>query len=275
MGNSKLTQFLGTLYKKHGMSTTYVNGYVNTLTNCTFMCAKHGEFKNRPYNVVHQGGNTNGCKLCGRENLSCKRRQKKLYGVGINDWSDLVSVSYSKKIPEYQMWKDLLKRVYSERYHEKSPTYIGVSVDERWHSMKNFISDVSKLKNYDKALYEGWALDKDIVLFGNKHYSFDTCCFVPPEINSHFKNLKKTNGLPTGVYKNVRGKYSCDVTVDKKTLYLGSFDTPKEAFLVRKKAKKDIMIRLANKWKGIVDDVVIEKMMNFDYDEDGNLMENI
>ena len=42
MGNSKLTQFLGTLYKKHGMSITYVSGYVDTMTNCTFMCAKQG-----------------------------------------------------------------------------------------------------------------------------------------------------------------------------------------------------------------------------------------
>ena len=35
------------------------------------------------------------------------------------------------------------------------------------------------------------------------------------------------------------------------------------------------MIRLANKWNGVVDDVVIKKLMNFDYDEIGNLKENI
>ena len=221
MGNSKLTQFLGTLYKKHGMSITYVSGYVDTMTKCTFMCAKHGEFEKKPYSVAHQGKKNAGCKLCGRENLISKRRKNNLYGVGVNDWDDVVSISYSEKIPEYQMWKDLLKRVYSDRYHEKSPTYIGTSMDEKWHSMKAFVSDVSRLKNYDKALHEGWALDKDIVVFGNKHYSFDTCCFVPPEINSHFKDLKKTNGLPMGVYKTVRGKYACDVKVDKKTTYLG------------------------------------------------------
>ena len=78
MENSKLTQFLGTLYKKHGMSITYVNGYVDKMTNCTFMCAKHGEFENKPYNVVHQGSNTSGCKLCGRENLISKLRKNRL-----------------------------------------------------------------------------------------------------------------------------------------------------------------------------------------------------
>lgn len=271
MENTKfLSMHLGTLYKKHGMSIMYVDGYVDNNTACNYICSKHGEFVNVPVYITSGSKQRNGCSECASQNRQASRRKNKLYGVGVNDWDDAVSINYSKKIPEYQMWKDLLKRVYSDKYHQKTPTYVGVTVDHKWHSLKCFIEDVSKLKNYEKGLYEGYALDKDIVVNGNRHYSIDTCCFVPMEVNTQFKVLVKTNGLPKGVYKNApSGKYCCDCTTPEKTVYLGRYETPEEAFEVRKKFKQNEMKRLAKKYQGVLDERVIHKLENFDYNEDG------
>lgn len=271
MQNRYLTQFLGSLYKKHGMTVAYLEGYQGLYESCKFMCAKHGEFVAIPYNVVHNGvKTTNSCDECASENRSKVSRHKKLYNVGINDWDRVVSISSSQKIPEYKLWKDLLKRVYSEVYHRKNPTYAGTSLDNRWLSLTAFIEDVSKLPNYEKGLNSGWALDKDIIVNGNKHYSLETCCFVPPEVNCNFKQLNKGNGLPIGVYlKKGNGKFACDCKSMEKTVYLGVYDTAEEAFEVRKKFKQSVMKELADKYREVLDYRVIHKLDNFDYDYNG------
>ena len=276
MNNAKfLSMHLGTLYKKHGMSISYVSGYTDNNTACRYTCAIHGEFENIPVYITSGSKQRNGCRDCASKNYQTSRRKNKLYGVGVNDWDDSVSIGYSKKIPEYQMWKDLLKRVYSEKYHKKSPTYIGVTVDPKWHSLKGFIEDVSKLKNYEKALYSGYALDKDIAVNGNRHYSLDTCCFVPQEVNIQFKVVSKNSELPIGVYekRKVNGSsYACDCQANNKTIYLGMYPTPEEAFIVRKKFKQQEMQRLADKYRGILDERVIYKLEHFDYDENGSIV---
>ena len=132
MENTKfLSMHLGTLYKKHGMSISYVSGYVDGYTACNYVCSKHGEFVNLPVYVTGGRKQRNGCPDCSSQNRRTGRRNTKLYGVGVNDWDGNVSISYSEKIPEYRMWKDLLKRVYSDVYQQKSPTYIGVTIDKR------------------------------------------------------------------------------------------------------------------------------------------------
>jgi len=273
MENTKfLSMHLGTLYKKHGMSISYVSGYVDGYTACNYVCSKHGEFVNLPVYVTGGRKQRNGCPDCSLQNRRTGRRNTKLYGVGVNDWDGNVSISYSEKIPEYRMWKDLLKRVYSDVYQQKSPTYIGVTIDKRWHSLKCFIEDVSKLKNYQKGLHDGYALDKDIAINGNRHYSLETCCFVPPEINTQFRITSKVSDLPIGVYKKdgVNGcKYACDCRSGNKTVYLGLYQTPEEAFEVRKKFKQGVMKELAEKYEDVLDERVLHKLLNYDYNENG------
>ena len=63
---------------------------------------------------------------------------------------------------------------------------------------------------------EGFCLDKDLILFGNKIYSPETCIFVPPRVNSFF-HVKSENlrGLPHGVWGRSNGTYRSGTT--KKT----------------------------------------------------------
>lgn len=271
MDSKFLSKFLGTLYKRHGMSVSYKDGYVDGQTPCNFICSVHGDFVNKPHNVVHQGISRNGCGVCASKNRMKSHRKSLVCGVGINDWDDVVYVTANDKIPEYKMWKDMLKRVYSPVYQAKSKHYIGASCDPKWLSLKGFIEDVSRMPNYDKGLTGGWSLDKDIIVTGNKHYSKDTCAFVPQEINSNFKTSTKSGGLPMGVYSHKNGKFACDCSIKHKTHYLGMYDTPEEAFAVRKTFKQKHMKNIAAEYEGVVDSRVILKLKGYDYDYNGNI----
>lgn len=150
-------------------------------------------------------------------------------GVGINDADYTTKLTKNKKIiwrcPFYTKWEHMLERCYSVKYHKKYPTYIGCSVCPEWHYFSKFRSWMENQK------WEGLALDKDLLVKGNRVYGPDTCCFIPQAINSLFyspKNKKKSN-LPNNVYLQQSGKYSVQIFISRKRQYYKLFSSFKEA----------------------------------------------
>lgn len=82
----------------------------------------------------------------------------------------------------YKVWNSMLMRCYSEEVQAKHPTYKGCTVREDWLNFQNF----AEFYYSDRFRQDGWELDKDIIVQGNKVYSIDTCCFVPSVINVLF-----------------------------------------------------------------------------------------
>ena len=118
-----------------------------------------------------------------------------VYGVGY------IGKDYTKNDPIdmviYKRWAKMLERAYSDNYHSKRPTYKDCTVDERWHNFQNFIP--WHHENY----IEGYDLDKDLYIEGNKVYGPDTCFYVPRWLNCMILNRPESNSiLPTGVYAN-------------------------------------------------------------------------
>ena len=130
---------------------------------------------------------------------------------------DYSPTNSSDKIP-YRKWIDMLQRAYSDKFHSKHPTYKDCTVDERWHNFQNFIP--WHRDNY----IEGYEIDKDLYIKGNKLYGPETCFYVPKWLNLMVQNGVSDNGLPTGVCKD-GGKYvgRYNGGVRKR------FDTPGEA----------------------------------------------
>ena len=112
---------------------------------------------------------------------------------------------------------------------------------------------------------QGWELDKDILIKGNKVYSPETCCFVPQEINCLFTNCKSVRGkYPIGVTKTVNGKYKARINKNGDRIDLGLFDTPEEAFQVYKIAKELHIKEVADKWRGQITEPCYEAMYAYE-----------
>lgn len=193
------------------------------------------------------------------------RYEKKLiYGVGINDW-DIPVRKDGKIIKEYYLWQGMLQRCYSDWFHNRQPSYSDVTCSKEWLSLSTFADDIRKMPNFDKCLTEGWQLDKDIISKGSKHYSLDTCCFVPKAINVLITNSKASRGkYPIGVFYSSRDKkYQSCLKIDNKNKFLGSFPTPTDAFMAYKKAKEDQIKVVAERYKDQIDQRAYQALLSF------------
>ena len=194
------------------------------------------------------------------------RKRSLVFGVGVNDWAGNVGIN-GRKIKEYRLWVHMLGRCLDEKYKQRQPTYEGVTCCDEWLSMTKFIEDVSQMKGYG---FNGWELDKDILIKGSKFYSKDTCCFVPQEINSLLIKRDKVRGVyPVGVYfDKAGGKFRAQLSINGKRKFLGRFDTAEEAFQAYKVAKEAYIKVVANKWKDQLGERVYQALINYVVDID-------
>lgn len=169
--------------------------------------------------------------------------------------------SNKKHINIYIIWQSMLRRCYDEKYILKRQTYKDCYVCDEWLNFQVFAKwfELQKLNNY----HEGFVLDKDILIKGNKIYSPETCCFVPVEINNLFLKSNKNRGkYPIGVHLH-RNKYQVVISKFGKLCYFGSYLTINEAFVIYKYNKEQIIKEVANIWKNKITSEVYEALLNY------------
>ena len=179
-----------------------------------------------------------------------------IYGKGIlgEGFKQSDSQSYS-----FQLWKNMLKRCYSEVSFKKSPSYEQCLTSETFNDYQQFKTWCNSQLGFGNT---GRELDKDILVKGNKVYSEDTCCFVPKEINLLLvKHDKGRGNYSLGVdYHKSRKQFRARCS-DK---HLGWFNTEIEAFNAYKTAKEYYIKSLANKWKDQIDPRVYDALMKYE-----------
>lgn len=223
------------------------DNYVNMGTKVPVICRKHGLFRVRPSDHILGVG----CKRCGE-----KRWGAILGGIAIND-----SDTFIKDNKAYSTWVDMIRRCYDKGIQKKRPTYTECYVCKEWMHFSNF------KKWFDENYVDGYALDKDILVKGNKVYSPETCCFVPQEINSIFKERNKKRSLPIGVYK-YGNRYRALCTMGIKKVNLGIFNSIQDAEIASIKARRDYLTSIAtenydcNKINKKVFDAIINRINN-------------
>ena len=185
-----------------------------------------------------------------------------VHGVGI------VGTKYPIRVngvitKEYILWKTMLQRCYSDTSKKKSPTYEGCEVSDKFKSYEYFYEWCYKQVGFSN---QGWQLDKDLLVKGNKVYSESTCVFIPSEINKLLvKSDKKRGKHPIGVYWCKKGKaFKAQVSRNKgESEHLGSYKTEIEAFNAYKQAKEAFIKEQANKWKDNIDIRAYDALMNY------------
>lgn len=117
-----------------------------------------------------------------------------VYGAGINNYNERVNIG-GRPIKSYQIWQDILRRCYSEKYKNKNPTYMGTSMCKEWLLFSNFKKwfDANYPDELARELDIRFDIDKDLLSENSKVYSPDTCVFLPKKVNVFLSNKKSNN----------------------------------------------------------------------------------
>lgn len=233
--------------------------YVNTTTKVPIICKKHGVFLQTPHDHLLYCG-CKSCSYASRNNGGIPRKwsRKKIYGIGIND-SDFSTSVKGERHKSYVIWKAMFQRCYSSK--NIGTPYENCTVCDSWRYFSNFE------RWFDENYVEGYHLDKDILIKGNKVYSPKTCCFVPSEINTLITKHDATRGnFPIGVVKrNKRKSFSAIVRKYGEYINLGTFDTQEKAFQAYKKTKEAHIQEMATQYykDGKINEKVYNALMNY------------
>lgn len=152
----------------------------------------------------------------------------------------------------FAVWRQIWMRVGNTEI-PKLHTYVDCSVDKAWYNFQDFAEWF-----YSNPYYrQGWHLDKDMAIFGNRIYGPETCCFLPRELNGfQTSRVAKSSGLPRGVHKTYH-KYYYIIKIDGKNQMRCGYDSAEQAALDYQYAKSQEAKRLALKYEGTIDPRVI------------------
>ena len=190
-----------------------------------------------------------------------------VFGVGVLGTKYLSEVN-RVKTKEYTIWRNMLERCYSTTLKKRCPTYDGCEASENFKYYEYFYEWCHSQIGFG---VEGWHLDKDLLIKGNKLYSEDSCVFIPSEINSLLVKSTASRGEHLiGVYWHKRDKaFIAQVRKNKgKQEHLGYFNTELEAFNAYKVAKEDFVKEQANRWNGKIDIRAYNALMNYEVNID-------
>ena len=185
-----------------------------------------------------------------------------VFGVGV------VGTKYPSEVnrvktKEYVLWTHMLQRCYSDFHKKKYPTYIDCAVSENFNYYEYFYDWCQNQIGFGN---NGWHLDKDLLVKGNKVYSENSCVFIPREINLLLIKREASRGEHLiGVHWcNTKKAFVAQVNKNKGSPeWLGSFNTELEAFNAYKKAKESFVKEQANKFKSQIDERAYEALMSY------------
>lgn len=192
---------------------------------------------------------------------------KLVYGVGTSGKGEFITGYVGvcgkwKQSKEYRLWQHMLERGYSEKYHRLKPTYAGCIVSKEFKNFQYFAEWCQAQIGFG---LDGYQLDKDILMKGNKEYNEVSCVFVPRKLNMFLVRCEATRGkYPIGVCYDINNrnyKASC------QHKHIGCFSTPEEAFQAYKLFKEALAKELAIEYEGLVDPRVIQALLEYTVEE--------
>lgn len=109
---------------------------------------------------------------------------RSVVGVGFFGIGPYKGRKNGKTTAAYSIWYGMILRCYSEKSFKESPSYRDCTVCPEWHNFQVFA------KWFYGNYIDGYQLDKDIRISGNREYSPEACSFVTAKENSIASNAK-------------------------------------------------------------------------------------
>lgn len=188
---------------------------------------------------------------------------KFVYDAGLYEKGQYPSKVGGKRTKEYQIWSDMLRRCQpNSNFQLKQPTYIGCTVHPDFIKYQDFAEWCQTQIGFRNSR---WALDKDILVPGNKVYGPDTCVFVSQALNNLLTHKQAAGeAYPTGVsYYRSYGNFVAQMKAGGKKKFIGYFETPELAEAAYKTAKINEVRRQAEIWKDQIDPRVYTALLNY------------
>lgn len=140
----------------------------------------------------------------------------------------------------YSIWNGIQRRCNSDGDRAKKwPTYNGVTCE--FPSYEDFSEWAFACHGFGVQDRKGnfYQIDKDILPNPNRTYSKDTCCFIPPRLNSIFNACTYAKGKwPIGAHWNERDHvFYSKIRIDTLRVHLGTFNDPLLAHQAWQRAK--------------------------------------
>lgn len=192
---------------------------------------------------------------------------KLIYGLGINE-KDCVSHIKRKAVKEYELWVRMLERC-TEKFWSKRPAYMWTTCSDNFKSYSFFYKWCQEQKGFGNKDDNGryWQLDKDLLSGDIKVYSEDTCVFVPAKLNGLLIRRKiNTSSYATGVIKSKKDRtFKVAYNNNEGTqVFVGGFISEYDAFQYYKQCKEEVIRLSAKQYKGLIDERVYNKLMNYE-----------
>ena len=230
-----------------------------TLNHGAIVVVKYTNAANVLVEFTETGYKTNTCVTYIKSGKIGDKLKPSVCGVGF-----IGDGPYDSKTHKdlYNRWNGMMQRCYAEKFREGC--YSGVTACPDWHNFQNFVEWSIKQIGFD---VEGWELDKDIIIRGNRIYCPNACCFIPKRINSLLikSGEYKSNGMLGGVHIcNKNGYYRASYRDEAgNRLVLETPDLEKAENWYRK-GKESVVKSIASLYEGIIDQRAYDALMRWE-----------
>ncbi len=175
----------------------------------------------------------------------------------------------------YSIWNGIYNRCYLTKESNAGKCYDNATMCEGWLNDKELFVEWYNA-NYYECDGESMAVDKDLLVRGNKEYAPEKCCILPQTINTALSNCKKHRlpnwksakmDLPLGVrYSSSMKMYYSEIRPFGygEVIQLSYWNTPEEAFAEYKRHKEADLLMLATKYKNKIPKHVYDALVKYE-----------
>lgn len=223
---------IGSVFKTNEGSRLTVTEYINSKKVLISFNDKYAHSVFTTSNTIRNGGIKNPY-------------HPSVCGVGYFGVGKFKATNNGKKTKIYTSWHFMIQRCYTDK--PRYSNYKDCTVCDEWLNFQTYA-----IWAESNGLINGFEVDKDLLVKGNRVYSPSTCVVVPHEVNVVILGANGNRGdLPIGVDFN-KNKYRVRLNKDGVLVEIGYFDDVDTAFMAYKHEKEIYIKEVADRWRSVI-----------------------